>query len=644
MANRLEKEDSPYLQQHANNPVDWYPWADEAFERAAELNRPIFLSIGYSSCHWCHVMEREVFEDKKIAEFLNSRFVSIKVDREERPDIDKHYQSVHALLNQRPGGWPLSIFMTPDKKPFFAGTYIPPKRKYNMMGFMELIEIIDKKWREAPEGILKNADEIQRFLAPKEGPVKAAKLDLSLIERTIDQCEDLFDKEHGGFSKAPKFSHSSTLNLLLELHMLTERPEPLHMVEKTLKSMAKGGIYDLIDGGFCRYSTDDIWLVPHFEKMTYDNALLCETYLTAYRVTGERFYLDVAEETISFMREKMMFENLFFSASDADSGGAEGLYFTYGYEEVKEALMEEGWSEAETKKICEALNITPHGNFEGRNIVRNGSLADYPWWNDVKRLFKNIRSAREYPFIDRKVITSWNAMMVKSLFIAAEIDSSYLEEAEASLRALLDLMYKDGVLYHSVLIKREPKIEAFLEDYAYLCDALLQAYGTTLEERWLLLAQELAEKAIALYYKGGKWYFSRGEFPTIADISDTGYPASSAVMTKVLLKLGMLLGGAYTDIAFKTLEYNSIKILKQPIWHATFVSAAVNYLKEGFVIKSLPNRLAEIRNLSYELRYPYILLKSKTEPNYLVCGRSSCFASCRNEKELKEFLKSITKE
>ncbi len=644
MANRLEKEDSPYLQQHANNPVDWYPWADEAFERAAELNRPIFLSIGYSSCHWCHVMEREVFEDKKIAEFLNSRFVSIKVDREERPDIDKHYQSVHALLNQRPGGWPLSIFMTPDKKPFFAGTYIPPKRKYNMMGFMELIEIIDKKWREAPEGILKNADEIQRFLAPKEGPVKAAKLDLSLIERTIDQCEDLFDKEHGGFSKAPKFSHSSTLNLLLELHMLTERPEPLHMVEKTLKSMAKGGIYDLIDGGFCRYSTDDIWLVPHFEKMTYDNALLCETYLKAYRVTGERFYLDVAEETISFMREKMMFENLFFSASDADSGGAEGLYFTYGYKEVKEALMEEGWSEAETKKICEALNITPHGNFEGRNIVRNGSLADYPWWNDVKRLLKNIRSTREYPFIDRKVITSWNAMMVKSLFIAADIDDAYLEEAEASLRALLNLMYKDGVLYHSVLIKREPKIEAFLEDYAYLCDALLQAYGTTLEERWLLLAQELAEKAIALYYKGGKWYFSRGEFPTIADISDTGYPASSAVMTKVLLKLGMLLGGAYTDIAFKTLEYNSIKILKQPIWHATFVSAAVNYLKEGFVIKSLPNRLAEIRNLSYELPYPYILLKSETEPNYLVCGRSSCFASCRNEKELKEFLKSITKE
>ncbi len=644
MANRLEKEDSPYLQQHANNPVDWYPWADEAFERAAELNRPIFLSIGYSSCHWCHVMEREVFEDKKIAEFLNSRFVSIKVDREERPDIDKHYQSVHALLNQRPGGWPLSIFMTPDKKPFFAGTYIPPKRKYNMMGFMELIEIIDKKWREAPEGILKNADEIQRFLAPKEGPVKAAKLDLSLIERTIDQCEDLFDKEHGGFSKAPKFPHSSTLNLLLELHLLTERPEPLHMVEKTLKSMAKGGIYDLIDGGFCRYSTDDIWLVPHFEKMTYDNALLCETYLTVYRVTGERFYLDVAEETISFMREKMMFENLFFSASDADSGGAEGLYFTYGYKEVKEALMEEGWSEAETKKICEALNITPHGNFEGRNIVRNGSLADYPWWNDVKRLLKNIRSTREYPFIDRKVITSWNAMMVKSLFIAAEIDSSYLEEAEASLRALLDLMYKDGVLYHSVLIKREPKIEAFLEDYAYLCDALLQAYGTTLEERWLLLAQKLAEKAIALYYKGGKWYFSRGEFPTIADISDTGYPASSAVMTKVLLKLGMLLGSAYTDIVFKTLEYNSIKILKQPIWHATFVSAAVNYLKEGFVIKSLPNRLAEIRNLSYELPYPYILLKSETEPNYLVCGRSSCFASCRNEKELKEFLKSITKE
>ncbi len=642
MANRLEKEDSPYLQQHANNPVDWYPWTDEAFEKAAELNLPIFLSIGYSSCHWCHVMEREVFEDKKIAEFLNSRFVSIKVDREERPDIDKHYQSVHALLNQRPGGWPLSIFMTPDKKPFFAGTYIPPKRKYNMMGFMELIEIIDKKWREAPESIVKNADEIQSFLAPKDGAVKATKLDLSLIDRTINRCEDLFDKEYGGFSKAPKFPHSSALNLLLELHMLTKRPEPLHMVEKTLKSMAKGGIYDLVDGGFCRYSTDDTWLVPHFEKMTYDNALLCETYLRAYLVTEDRFYLDVAEETISFMKEKMMRNGLFFSASDADSDGAEGVYFIYSYEEVKEALIKEGWSEAETKEICEALNITPHGNFEGRNIVRNDSLADYPWWSDVRRLLKKMRTTRNYPFIDRKVITSWNAMMVKSLFIAAEIDSSYLKDAETSLNALLDLMYKEGVLYHSVLMGKEPKIEAFLEDYAYLCDALLQAYGTTLEERWLLLAHELAEKAKELFYESGKWYFSRGEFPTIADISDTSYPASSAVMTKVLLKLGMVLGGEYTDIAFKTLEYNSIKIVKQPMWHATFVSAAVNYLKEGFVIKSLPNRLSDIKNLSYELSYPYILFKSETEPDYLVCGRSSCFASCGSEEELKEFLKSIT--
>jgi len=220
-------------------------------------------------------------------------------------------------------------------------------------------------------------------------------------------------------------------------------------------------------------------------------------------------------------------------------------------------------------------------------------------------------------------------MMAKSLFIAAEIESRYLTDAEASLNALLDLMYKEGRLYHSVLMSKEPKIEAFLEDYAYLCDALLQAYEATFEERWLLLAQELAEKAKDLYYDSGRWYFSRGEFPTIADISDTSYPASSAVMTKVLLKLGMLLGGGYTDIAFKTLEYNSIKIVKQPIWHATFVSAALSYLKEGFVIKSLPNRLADIKELPYRVGHPYILFKSETEPEYLVCGRRSCFASCR---------------
>ena len=643
MANRLISEESPYLRQHAQNPVDWYPWGEEAFEKALRQNRPIFLSVGYSSCHWCHVMEHEVFEDKTIAAFLNDHFVSIKVDREERPDIDKHYQNVHTLLNQRPGGWPLSIFMTPDRKPFFAGTYIPPVRKFNMMGFMELIQIIHEKWSKTPDTISKNAEEIERFLKPKEGPIKATKLDLSLIGRTLQQCEENFDTVWGGFSKAPKFPHASALNLLLQLHGLTNELKPLEMVEKSLKAMAGGGLYDLVDGGFSRYSTDEMWLVPHFEKMTYDNALLIETYLQAYRVTKDRFYLNIAKDSIDFMKEKMCRNSLFYSASDADSEGEEGKYFVYGYEEVCKALEDNGFDTEEAEKICEALHITPKGNFEGSNIIRCEDPSRYPWWPKVRKILKRIRETREYPFVDKKVITAWNAMMIKSLFLAAEIDETYLPDALASLKALLELMYKEDTLYHSTLVDSAPKIEAFLEDYAYLCDALLQAYRVTLDDVWLQKAEALAKRAESLFYEEGKWFFSRGEFPTQADISDAGYPASCAVMTNALLTLGSLLGGDFTETAFRTLEYNSIKIVKQPMWHATFVTAALRYLKKDAVVKSLPNRLADAKETIQSVSYPYILLKSEVVPEYLLCNYNSCFASCRTLEELKEALASLTR-
>ncbi|BDY12234.1 hypothetical protein HCR_05460 [Hydrogenimonas cancrithermarum] len=639
MPNRLDHEDSPYLQQHANNPVDWYPWCDEAFEKAKRENKPIFLSIGYSSCHWCHVMEHEVFENEKIADYLNRHFVSIKVDREERPDIDKHFQAVHQLLNQRPGGWPASIFLTPDLKPFFAGTYIPPERKYNMMGFLELITVIHEKWSEAPESIVKNADEIQRYLEPKEGPIKATKLDLSLIDRTIEQANDSFDPVWGGFSKAPKFPHTSTIDLLFDLHRLSGKNEPLEMATHTLKNMAKGGIYDLVDGGFCRYSTDDMWLVPHFEKMTYDNGLLCESYLRAYQTTKDPFYLNMAEDIIDFMKEKMMENSLFYSASDADTEGEEGKYFIYTYDEIVHALRENGFDEPEAMAICKALSITPQGNFEGKNIIRNERLADYPWWPKVRRILRILRAPRTYPFIDKKVITSWNAMMIKSLFIAADIDDRHLGDAIGSMNALLELMQKGDTLYHSVLIHKTPTIEAFLEDYAYLCDALLQAYHTTLDETWLLKAQKLAEHAVDRFYENGEWYFSRNEFPTVADISDTSYPSSAAVMTKVLLTLGSLLEPRYREIAFKTMEYNSIKIVKYPLWHATFVTAALRYIKEDIVVKSLPNRLMDAKTALQDISYPYILLKPEIEPDYMVCNQHSCFANCKSMEELKEALK-----
>jgi uncharacterized protein YyaL (SSP411 family) len=642
MPNRLIHEDSPYLRQHADNPVDWWPWCDEAFQKALEEDKPIFLSIGYSSCHWCHVMEREVFEDEEIAAFLNDRFVSIKVDREERPDIDKYYQSVHQLLNQRPGGWPLSIFMTPDRKPFFAGTYIPPVRRYNMMGFLELIEVIDKKWREGRGDIVKNADEIQRFLEPADGPVKATKLEPSLAEKFLTQAKESYDPEWGGFSKAPKFPHTSTLNLLLDLAKLKQSDEARRMALFTMRNMARGGLYDLVDGGFCRYSTDEMWLVPHFEKMTYDNALLCQSYLKAYRHTREGFFWDVAVDILEFMGTRMCDDALFFAASDADTDGEEGRYFVYGYDEVVDALTSAGFGEEEARRICTALSITPGGNFEGRNIVRFQDDERPEWWPKVRRVLKTLRAARTYPFVDKKIITAWNAMMAKALFMAAEIDERYLIDAVRTMDALLATMAKEGTLYHSALAGKSPTVEGFLEDYAYLCDALLAAYTATLDEIWLLRAQKIANDAIERFYDAGRWYFSRGEFVTEADIADTSYPASGAVMTGALLTLGTLLEEpAYLDIAFKSLELASYKIMRTPLYHPAFTEAALRWLHEDVVVKSLPDRLAVARSLLWEAPYPWILPKSAVGPDYLVCNRHSCFAAAKTPEALRSELMKL---
>ena len=338
MANHLKNEHSPYLQQHADNPVDWYPWGEEAFAKAREENKAIFLSIGYSSCHWCHVMEQESFEDEATAKILNEHFIAIKVDREERPDIDKHFQEVYQLMNQRPGGWPTSIFLTQEQKPFYSATYIPDEPRYGMMSFSSLLEVIADKYKKEKDLLTEKADEILRFLNPKEDKIQATKLDLSIINRVSDQAKQLFDNKDGGFNKAPKFPQASTLDLLLDVYRITGDKETLNMVLLSLSSMAKGGLRDLVDGGFCRYSTDNEWLVPHFEKMTYDNALLSEVYLKAYHVSGNDFYKSVAFETIDFMIKNMSEDGLFYSATDADTEGEEGKYFVYTYEKALKVI------------------------------------------------------------------------------------------------------------------------------------------------------------------------------------------------------------------------------------------------------------------------------------------------------------------
>lgn len=635
MSNRLEKEDSPYLQQHKNNPVDWFPWGEEAFAKAEAENKAIFISIGYSSCHWCHVMEEKVFENQACADILNASFVCIKVDREERPDIDKHYQEVHQLLNRRAGGWPTSIFATPQNKPFFAGTYIPPESGEGMagMGFKELTTIIAAKVGEKDAKLFENADEISAFLAHSEQPKEATILKEEFTKNFMLQAKNNYDTKNGGFSVAPKFPHANTLSALLTIDRLYDDKSAKAMLLHTLESMRKGGMYDLVDGGFCRYSVDEMWRVPHFEKMLYDNALLCELYAKTYLTYKDESFLATAKEIADFWDNFMSEDNLFYSASDADSEGEEGTYFIYTYEEVYTLLAENGYENIPA--MLEEMQVTPEGNFEGQNIIRFESGKIPAYFKEVKLLLQTLREKRAYPFIDKKIQTSWSSMMINALFTLGVIDSKYMHRAVKSLDALLETMVLEGTLYHTTLIHKKPKIKAFLEDYAFLSQALLNAYKFTQNELYLIHAQRFANKALEEFYNKGEWNFSTGEFLTKAETSDNTYTSPVSIMLDVLISLGSLLEDEkYTHFAFKTLEYNSYELGRKPIYFPAMLQEMLRYLKGDRVLKTnLENIKSNALELS-SLNYPFTLFKEAQERGYLVCGEKSCFANTEEISEL----------
>lgn len=646
MQNRLAYEDSPYLQQHKNNPIDWFPWCDEAFLKAKNENKPIFISIGYSSCHWCHVMEKEVFENEEIAAFVNAHFVCIKVDREERPDIDKHYQEVYQLLNRRSGGWPTSIFATPQNKPFYAGTYIPPYTKeqfVNSLGFSEITKIIAEKVAQNDAQLFKNAEDVVSFLKPSEHPKEATKLHEDFYKTFLLQVERNFETAYGGFSHAPKFPHTATLSTLLNLATLYKSKEATKMLTCTLDNMIKGGMYDLVEGGFCRYSTDEQWLVPHFEKMTYDNALLCELYTKASLTCKDKNYLHVAKKTADFMLASMQEDNLFYSASDADSKEGEGHYFTYTKEEITNALEENGFETNHIASILKALHVSDGGNFEGRNIIRYEEEVQSPWLEDVLAILKDQRARREYPFIDKKVQTSWNAMMSKALFSLSRLEPHYKAIAIEHIDALLATMFYDGELYHATLIHKPPKVKAFLEDYAYLGVALVAAYEASSDELYLITAQKLANKALEEFYDKGRWFFSKGEFTTQAEISDNTYPSAVSVMVDLLLCLGALGEEKYSTFAFKTLEYNSYELGRKPIYSPSMLNTMLRYLKGDRIIKSNSENLQKSSSEIAHIDYPYILKQTTMDTDFLICQTHSCFANTKESSKLESLIRNSLK-
>ncbi len=581
MANRLQNEDSPYLKQHSLDPINWYPWGEEALNRAKEENKPIFISIGYSSCHWCHIMQKESFSNSEIATLLNEHFISIKVDKEERPDIDRHFQEIFIKMNNKAGGWPLSIFTTPNLIPIYSAAYLPIEPKFGIIGFKELLNTITQSYKRDPQLLINKGEEVLNALKPKN-KIEATKIDENLINIAIKQIKQVYEPEFGGFGKAPKYPHTYTLNLTIDLYKLTKDSELKEIVNNTLKNMLLGGIYDIVDGGIYRYSTNEQWLVPYFGKSCYDNALFIETLLKAYDITKDSLYLDKAYEVADFMIEKLSQKGLFFSACDGNRNSVEGEYFLFDYNETKDAFKEKGLD----LDLLDKLSITKNGNFNGKSIAR---LKDIRLYNDLQikealKVLKEVRSKKVYPFVDKKIITSLNGMMINALCKLSRYDSRYLDIAKISLEALLNKMVDGVKLYHSSLIDSPRRVEGFLEDYVWLIKAYLAYYEVSLDKTYLVKATNLANEAIRLFYKGGRWIIGNLDFKNFADFTDVSFPSSVAIMTQNMLTLRSLVDSIYEKFAFNSLQVSSYKLMRQPISMPTMTSAALKYLNPDYAI------------------------------------------------------------
>jgi uncharacterized protein YyaL (SSP411 family) len=560
--NHLVQETSPYLKQHANNPVDWYPWGPEALARAKDLKRPIFLSIGYSACHWCHVMEHESFEDPEIGKLLNEHFVSIKVDREERPDVDQIYMDF-VVRSSGHGGWPMSVFLTPDLKPFHGGTYYPPDDRYGgqMPSFGRLLQAIIDAWQNRHGDIVQAADQITQQLR-EGGRIEPAegKLDAELIRNAVRQLSRAFDSRYGGFGQAPKFPHPMEIRLLLRAWKRFDDADALNMAKVTLDHMARGGVYDHLGGGFHRYSTDARWLVPHFEKMLYDNALLTSAYLEAFQATGDPFYRDIVQETLSYVRREMTSpQGPFYSTQDADSEGVEGKFFVWTAAEVEAALG---------KELADAFSyvydVTPEGNWEGHNILHRAKTVEQDArmlripvdelkrkLDDAKRKLFELRSKRVPPGRDEKVLTAWNGLMIAAFAQAAQVldDPSYVVDAGRAAEFILKTMRaSDGRLLRTWSAGGSAKLNAYLEDYSYLIDALVSLYEATFEPRWIEAALDLARMMLEQFWDagdGGFYFTGRDHEPLITrtkDLLDNATPSGNSMATTALLRLAKLTG------------------------------------------------------------------------------------------------------
>ncbi|MEX0684615.1 MAG: thioredoxin domain-containing protein [Balneolales bacterium] len=597
-SNKLINETSPYLLQHAYNPVEWYPWGEEALARAESENKLIFLSIGYSSCHWCHVMEHESFEDRETAKLMNEKFINIKVDREERPDLDSIYMEAIQMMTGQ-GGWPLNVWLTPNKIPVFGGTYFPPRSMHGRPDFRTILNKLATLYEADPENVQQQADKMTQALQQDlYSRVESGTLNRELLDAGFKSYQTSYEPVHGGFSHAPKFPSSMGIEFLLRYYHISGDEEAKKMAQHSLEQMVMGGIYDQIGGGFHRYSTDDKWLVPHFEKMLYDNALLVSALCDAWQVTGENLYKDTIYETIGWLKREMLLdEGGFYSAQDADTDGEEGKYYVWELREINHLLDDE-----DLTIFKEVYSVTLEGNWEGKNIL---NLSE-PLEKSAERLGISIdalnqslqrsksillkkRQHRSRPGLDDKIITSWNAMMLKSLCKCYKAigDDLFKELAVSNAELMITKLFKDDILFRTYS-KGITKQHGFLDDYALLAEALSYVFEITGEEKYLDKALSLVNKLKTDFYDEEHHafnYISESHEPLIANnrnIFDNATPSGNSAACMAFQRLGILTG----DQEMLSIAYNAIERLgKVCLEHGTIfgylLQGAVNMIKPG---------------------------------------------------------------
>lgn len=602
VVNHLVHEKSPYLLQHVHNPVDWYPWSGEAFQKAKKEHKPVFLSIGYSTCHWCHVMEQESFEDPAVARLMNDAFVPVKVDREERPDIDSIYMEVCQMFTGR-GGWPLNIVMSPEKKPFFAATYIPRETKLGIIGMLDLIPMLKNSWETQREKLIASGDQSIELLRSSVEKRVGEKPGEGLLHQAYKDIESSFDSVNGGFGNAPKFPSAHSLFFLLRYYRRTGITDALHMVEKTLSAMAQGGIYDHVGFGFHRYSTDAGWIVPHFEKMLSDQALLTMAYAEAYQITGEDLFRITAKQIITYvMRDMTSPEGAFYSAEDADSEGEEGKFYLWTAKEVDDALeLDDILTVSDSRFARRIFNVEEPGNFfdaatgekKGKNILYTGRtlpavavdlhIPENVLWKHMEqireRLFK-VREGRERPRKDDKILTDWNGLMIGGLAKAAQIfgEKQYADAARRAAGFILEkLRTGDGRLYHRYR-EGEAAIPAYLNDYAFLVWGLLELYEATFETEFLSTALALNEQMITRFLnkEGDAFYFTADDAEQLLvrriELHDSSVPSGNSLAMLNLVRLAKMTGNTrFEDIAGKMAQRFSGEVTRYPAAYTQFL-------------------------------------------------------------------------